>query len=123
MLTEYVQNKMERAKYKIIEDGTYFGAIPELRGVWANSKTLEGCRKELREVLEEWLLLKISSREKVTGLRWETDRRKLPLKTLLPTTVDHVFGCLKYKARPKTLAEMDEAIAKGLREQHGRGRY
>ena len=69
MLTEYVQNRMERAKYEIMEDGNYFGVIPGLRGVWANAKTLEGCRKELREVLEEWLLLKISSREMVPGLR------------------------------------------------------
>ena len=77
MLTEYVQNKMERAEYKILRDGTYFGAIPSLQGVWANAKTLEGCRKELREVLEDWLLLKISSREKVPGLRWKIGRRKL----------------------------------------------
>jgi predicted RNase H-like HicB family nuclease len=77
MLTEYVQNKMGRAKYEIMEDRTYFGALPGLRGVWANAKTLEGCRKELREVLEEWLLLKISSREKVPGLRWKMDQRKL----------------------------------------------
>jgi len=77
MLTEYVQNRMERAKYKILGDGTYFGTIPALRGVWANAKTLEGCRKELREVLEDWLLLKVSSREKVPGLRWKLDQRKL----------------------------------------------
>ena len=77
MLTEYVQNRMEREKYKILGDGTYFGEIPGVRGVWANAKTLEGCRQELREVLEEWLLLKVSSKEKVPGLRWRTDLRKL----------------------------------------------
>ena len=77
MLTEYVQSRMERAKYKILGDGTYFGEIPEVRGVWANAKTLEGCRKELREVLEDWLLLKVSSREKVPGFRWKRDQRKL----------------------------------------------
>ncbi len=30
---------------------------PVFRGVWANSDTLEGCRDELQEVLEDWLLI------------------------------------------------------------------
>ena len=50
---------MARAKYKILEDGTYFGEIPALRGVWANEATLEECRQVLQEVLAEWLLLKL----------------------------------------------------------------
>lgn len=58
MLTVYIAEAMSRATYKILEDGTYFGEIPNLRGVWANEATLEGCRKVLQEVLEEWLLLK-----------------------------------------------------------------
>ena len=29
------------------------------RGVWANSNTVEECRKELISVLEEWLILKL----------------------------------------------------------------
>ena len=28
-------------------------------GVYANHRTLEGCREELREVLEEWLLFRV----------------------------------------------------------------
>ena len=75
MLTEYVQNRMEKAKYKILGDGTFFGEIPGVDGVWANAKNLENCRRELREVLEDWLVLKISSRERVPGLRWRMDRR------------------------------------------------
>ena len=34
-----------------------FGKIPWLQGVWANADTLEACRDELREVLEEWIIL------------------------------------------------------------------
>ena len=60
MLTEYIGKKLARAKYKILGDGSYFGEIPGLRGVWANANTLEECRKELQEVLEEWILLKVS---------------------------------------------------------------
>jgi predicted RNase H-like HicB family nuclease len=59
MLTAYITAAMSRAKYKLIDDGTYFGEIPGLRGVWANAKSLEGCREELQEVLEDWLVLKL----------------------------------------------------------------
>ena len=52
---------MRRAKYEILEDdGSFYGEIPELQGVWANANTLEGCREELAEVLEEWIMLGIS---------------------------------------------------------------
>lgn len=47
MLTDYINAAMTRAKYKIIDDGTYFGEVPRLEGVWANAKTLEICRQEL----------------------------------------------------------------------------
>jgi predicted RNase H-like HicB family nuclease len=55
MLTANIDAAMARARYKIIEDGTYFGEIPRLQGVSANAKTLEECRRELQEVLEDWL--------------------------------------------------------------------
>jgi predicted RNase H-like HicB family nuclease len=57
MLTAYISAAMARARYKIIDDRSYFGEIPGLRGVWANAKTLEACRHELQEVLEDWLAL------------------------------------------------------------------
>ncbi|MSO20147.1 MAG: type II toxin-antitoxin system HicB family antitoxin [Acidobacteria bacterium] len=77
MLVEYVQKKMETAKYKKLEDGTYFGEIPGLRGVWGNAKKLEDCRRELQEVLEGWLLLKVSDREPIPGFKWKVEKVKL----------------------------------------------
>ena len=59
MLTDYISQKMAQARYKILDDGSYFGGIPGLQGVWASEKTLEKCRETLREVLEEWLILKL----------------------------------------------------------------
>ena len=59
MLSDYISQKLTRARYKILEDGTYFGKIPGLQGVWASEKTLEKCRETLSEVLEEWLILKL----------------------------------------------------------------
>ena len=57
MLTDYIKAAMRRATYKSIGDGTIFGEIPELDGLWANAETLEACRNELEESLEEWILL------------------------------------------------------------------
>ena len=48
-----------------------------MNGVWANGKNLEDCRKELKEVLEDWLLLKIQSGEKIPGFVVRIDRREL----------------------------------------------
>jgi predicted RNase H-like HicB family nuclease len=61
VLTKYIQAAMRRAKYEILEDdGSFYGSIPELQGVWANASTLEECREELESVLEGWLLLGVS---------------------------------------------------------------
>ena len=77
MLSEYISKKLKIARYKLLKDGTYFGQIPGLKGVWANAKNLEDCRRELQEVLEDWLLLKIRSRERVPGFEIKVDRREL----------------------------------------------
>ncbi|TAH50004.1 MAG: type II toxin-antitoxin system HicB family antitoxin [Chloroflexota bacterium] len=57
MLTEYIRAAMRHAMYEILEDGTYYAEIPHLQGVFANQKTLEACREELKSVLEGWILL------------------------------------------------------------------
>ncbi len=59
MLVEYIQGALGNAEYKRLENGTWFAEIPGFKGVWANGKTVEECRKELVEVLEEWLILKL----------------------------------------------------------------
>lgn len=61
MLTNYIRAAMRRARYEILpDDGTFYGEIPGFDGVWANTDTLESCREELEEVLEEWILLRVS---------------------------------------------------------------
>jgi len=60
MLLEYIQAALRHAKYEILpDDGSYYGEIPECNGVYANGDTLEECREELREVLEEWVLFRV----------------------------------------------------------------
>ena len=60
MLAKLIDEAMERAIYQIIEDeGTYWGEIPGFQGVWARHETLEGCRRELREALSDWIALRL----------------------------------------------------------------
>lgn len=67
MLTDYINKQLALAHYKLLKDGTYFGEISGLKGVWANADTLEGCRQELQEVLESWLIVKMMAGDKVPG--------------------------------------------------------
>jgi predicted RNase H-like HicB family nuclease len=60
MLAAYIDQAMEQAIYEIIaEEGTYWGEIPALQGVWVRKNTLEDCRRELREALSDWLALRL----------------------------------------------------------------
>jgi len=60
MFSEYVETALSRAEYKVIEDDEpYFASVPELPGVWASGRTVEECRKELIEVIEEWIVARL----------------------------------------------------------------
>ena len=60
MLVNYMQAALHQAKYELLaDDGTFYGEIPVCNGVYANAPTLEGCREELAEVLEEWVLFRV----------------------------------------------------------------
>ncbi len=63
MLSNYIQAALGQARYEILsDDSSYYGEIPVCNGVYANAKTLEDCRRELIEVLEEWILFRIHMR-------------------------------------------------------------
>jgi len=77
MLTKYLEAAMRHAHYEILkDDGTYYGAIPQCRGVYANAPTLEECRSELAEVLEDWVLFRIYKNLPLPKI----DRLKLTVK-------------------------------------------
>lgn len=65
MLIEYIQMAVKKAEYKKLDDGSWFAEIPAFEGVWANGESVEECRKELMEVLDEWLILKIRDKDAV----------------------------------------------------------
>lgn len=52
---------MRRGKYEMLpDDGTFYGEIPSFDGVYSNAQSLEACREELEEVLEDWILFRVS---------------------------------------------------------------
>jgi predicted RNase H-like HicB family nuclease len=60
MIVQYIQKAMEKAHYEIIDDDEpYYGEIPVCPGVWATGKTLEECRRNLEEVLEGWIIVRL----------------------------------------------------------------
>lgn len=75
MLVEYIHGAIEDAEYKKLEDGNWFAEIPLFEGVWANGKSVEECRKELIEVLEEWLILKIKDKDPLPDSQSSWKRR------------------------------------------------
>lgn len=46
-----------------------------------------------------------------------------PLTPGAPSRLEEVAGSAQYHGRPKSLSEMDRAIARQVKERHGRGRY
>lgn len=60
MIIEYLQAALKKAKYEMIEDeAPFYGEVPGLEGVWATGKTLEDCRKNLAEVIEGWIIIRL----------------------------------------------------------------
>jgi predicted RNase H-like HicB family nuclease len=61
MLLQYIQTALDQAHYEIIEDEEpFYGEVPQLEGVWATGKTLEQCRSNLAEAIEDWVLFSVA---------------------------------------------------------------
>lgn len=66
---DYIHGVMEHAAYRVLpEDDAIYGEIPGFEDVSATADTLEQCRQNLVEALEEWVFF-----------RWS---RQLPLPSL-----------------------------------------
>ncbi|BBH38798.1 hypothetical protein myaer102_13070 [Microcystis viridis NIES-102] len=59
ILLNYCEKALQKAQYKRLNDGTWFAEIEGFQGVWGNGLTVEECRQDLLEVLEEWIILKL----------------------------------------------------------------
>jgi len=81
MLLEYIQEALNRARYKMIEDEEpYYGEVPDLPGVWATGVTLEECRENLRDVVEGWVMVRLQRGLSMPALG---GRELVPVKELV----------------------------------------
>lgn len=60
MITKYLAKALERARYELLEDGQFCATVPGLRGVIAVGRNVEECRRQLAEVVEEWVLVRVA---------------------------------------------------------------
>ncbi len=61
MLSQYLAAALGLAHFELLDDGSYYGEVVALPGVWADGDTLEQCRQQLQEVLEDWVVLTLRS--------------------------------------------------------------
>ena len=60
MIRRRVDEALRRARPDKLDDGTFCAEVPPLRGVLATGRTLEACREQLGEVVEEWGLVSVA---------------------------------------------------------------
>ncbi|MBM4061573.1 MAG: type II toxin-antitoxin system HicB family antitoxin [Planctomycetes bacterium] len=59
MISHYLGEALRRARYEPA-DGGFLATVRGLRGVVAHGQTLEACRAQLSEVVEEWVLVRVA---------------------------------------------------------------
>ena len=60
MIVKYIDKALHRARYVQVDGGSFTGTVPTLRGVLATGATLEACRDQLAEVVEDWVLVRVA---------------------------------------------------------------
>jgi len=61
MIRDYIATALRHARYEVIENPEpYFGTIEGLQGVWATGKTLAECKRNLAEVLDDWIVVRLT---------------------------------------------------------------
>ena len=60
MISKYIDKALERARYEVLEDGSFCATVAGLRGVVALGHGVEECRRELAAVVEEWVLVRVA---------------------------------------------------------------
>jgi predicted RNase H-like HicB family nuclease len=60
MISRYIDEALHRAAYSAVDGGMFCATVAGLPGVIATGRTLEACRDQLAEVVEEWVLVRVS---------------------------------------------------------------
>jgi predicted RNase H-like HicB family nuclease len=65
LMDRYLSEALKTATLeKIAEDDVWFAEIPHFQGVYASDADIEECGKQLRDVLFNWLVLKIEQNDR-----------------------------------------------------------
>jgi len=83
-LTAYIEAGLETARYDKLEDGSFSGEIPKLKGIIAFEKSLRECENELRSTLEDWILVGLKLGDKLPVIAG-IDLNKVKSGRLAPT--------------------------------------
>jgi predicted RNase H-like HicB family nuclease len=71
MILQYIEKALAHARYEKIDDEEpYYGEVPGLPGVWATGKTLEECRRNLMEVIDGWLIVRLRRGLPIPPIEW-----------------------------------------------------
>ena len=60
VITNYISEALHRTRYSVVDGGTFCATVAGLSGVVATGASLEACRDQLAEVVEEWVLVRVS---------------------------------------------------------------
>ena len=68
MITRFLDRALRRAQYRQVDGGTFCATVSGLRGVIATGPSLEACRDQLAEIVEEWVLVRVARGLRVPAL-------------------------------------------------------
>ena len=60
MISRYLEEALRRVRYVAVPGAGYAATVRGLRGVIAHARTRAGCRAQLAEVIEEWVLVRVA---------------------------------------------------------------
>jgi predicted RNase H-like HicB family nuclease len=69
MFSEYIHAALKLAEYDTLEDGTYVATVEGLQGVIAIGDSVEECRRDLIEVIEGWIVLRLKLGDSIPPLQ------------------------------------------------------
>ena len=72
MFSEDIGAALRRAKYESLENGSYMATVDGLRGVIATGETIERCREDLIEVMEECIAIRLQRSFAISALEGHT---------------------------------------------------
>jgi len=60
VITRFLDRALRRAQYRQVDGGIFCATVRGLRGVIATGPSLQACRDQLTEVVEEWVLVRVT---------------------------------------------------------------